>query len=172
MKKLIKIGPVLLAIVLFTSCKWLFPPVIPTLPPETQTGEHTFGCYIDGELFVKNNQPRFWGSWLEALYVSIDDDILPKGIEIKCEGINGKTICMFFDKTVTDSNIVINKVSYAGITNYNVSYVYLTRLDTIKAIISGRFEFELNDSINNKKIKFTEGRFDIRNVSVINNWSY
>ena len=157
---------VFLTILLFTGCKWLFPPETPTLPLETQTGEHTFGCYIDGELFLKNNKPIFLGDWLGARYVSTDDGLIyPKGIKIWCEGRNGKVIEMFFNNFTIGSDIVMDKVSYAGVENCDVSYVHLTKLDTINRIISGRFEFNLIDSVNNKTVRFTEGRFDIRNMS-------
>ena len=112
MKKLIKISLALLAILL-SACERDIPT---TLPPATQEGKNTFGCYINGELFLKNNQPTMI-SWLQACYVSIDNSIFPKGIEIQCEGRNRNTIRMFFKETVVGSNIVINEVSYAGIKN-------------------------------------------------------
>ena len=31
----------------------------PTLPPETQTGKNTFGCYVNGVLFL-NDAPKGW----------------------------------------------------------------------------------------------------------------
>lgn len=38
----------------------------------------------------------------------------------------------------------------------------ISRLDTINDIIAGTFSFDAKDSVENKTIKITEGRFDLR----------
>ena len=35
-------------------------PTDPVMPPATQIGANTFGCYIDGELFVANEGWTVW----------------------------------------------------------------------------------------------------------------
>jgi hypothetical protein len=103
-------------------------------------------------------------SYVYASY-TIDDNIygIPKGIAISCDGANGKSINFWLIDTdpTLYTNIEMTKVSYDGIATSDVPYIYLTKLDTINRIISGRFEFELQTS-DGKKIRFTEGRFDIQ----------
>jgi len=173
MKKLIKIGPVLLAIVLFTSCKWLFPPVIPTLPPETQTGENTFGCYINGELFL-NNVRWAWGNNLEVWYVY---DLLADSTTFIIRSDYNDENQQIVKRLIftLDTNIVVNEkvneflpikkveYTYVGggfrVESNNVSSIIFTKIDTINHILSGRFEFDLVKG-NGDTLKFTEGRFD------------
>jgi hypothetical protein len=64
MKNTQKIFIFTLAILCLTACK-KDPPAEPedpgiTMPPATHTGANTFGCYIDGELFVANEGPTNW----------------------------------------------------------------------------------------------------------------
>jgi hypothetical protein len=163
MKKITFFISVLAAYIFFAACETHDNT---KLPPETQTGANTFGCYIDGELFVQSNKrPNFYIPALSATYIPID--VSPsekKGIYISCFDINGKEIYLFFTDTETNSNIIIDEVFYSGVVNFNVPNMYLTKLDTadIDGIISGRFAFNLTDSVNNRTIKFTDGRFDIK----------
>jgi hypothetical protein len=162
MKKITFFISILAAYIFFAACE-----KDPKLPPETQTGAHTFGCYIDGELFLPIR--TFYGNMINAYYDTIGNNSWHKGLSIWCYGNNGNKLYMSFKNPtpITSSNILIDTVSYAGIENYHVSSIYFTKFDTINRIVSGRFEFELTDTINNNIIKFTDGRFDIR-FTIIN----
>ena len=64
--------PVLSLIILSSSCKkHVIQPVdqLSLLPPATQTGANTFGCLINGEAFVPQNQSFLVGPRLQCNYI-------------------------------------------------------------------------------------------------------
>jgi len=62
--KTVKLIPFLLSLLFLTSCKKDPPidslPTEPIMPPLTHQGLNTFGCYIDGELFVAGGGDSYW----------------------------------------------------------------------------------------------------------------
>jgi len=152
-----------------------------TLPPETQTGANTFGCYIDGELFVKVHS--LFGKILTVNYNTESDKLY-----INLWGtVNGKdasgNINMVIDTPIEGSTQKFSNAYYRSAqgTPYppnqdqskpiQVCYIYgtnnsgtctITKFDTIQKIVSGQFQFVgfCIDSTNTKKI--TQGRFDLK----------
>jgi len=142
---------VILLIVTAHSCKQENP--APTLPPETQEGKHTFGCYVNGELFVPSWKAASFGyPSLQANY-----RISSNSLTIGASGLNG-----FFTLTVYPEEN--NKQIQAWITYNNRSRTYkdtgtivLTRFDLDNLIVSGTFSCEIQYFYS-----ITQGRFDIK----------
>ena len=172
MKTLIKFVTVFLTILLFTGCQYiyhqLFPPVIPTLPAETQTGKNTFGCYINGELFL-NNALYSIGRNLDVWYGSLGLDEIDSIFIIQAGSRSAGYLRFCLAPDIVRNNkinefVLIDKVEYYTSNNSyvegnNISSIIFTKIDTISRILSGRFEFDLVKG-NGDILKFTEGRFD------------
>lgn len=159
------------------------------LPPATQSGENTFGCLVNGEV------------WRPAGGNSLDNDLeagygrgsLVIAAERKITDKNGnfqdQDISIYIQKNaykLKKHKLTINKnrgkwakfqddtdtCKYSGrkfYTKYTTDsihngFVKLTRVDSIKNIIAGQFEFmAVNDTCGKvDTIKVTKGRFDIK----------
>lgn len=171
-----KIFPFLCVLVL-SSCTSCNEPADPTvLQTETQTGENTFGCYVNNEIFVGGfaslMSPTAFNATYSKKYNSIE--ILVSGIlnnnlntsrEIYIEVLNVKS----------DSILVINRAYCYNINNLypyyetkNSGEIYLTKLDTINKIVSGSFKFTAksydykHNPIDNDSVVISDGRFDLK----------
>jgi len=139
----------------------------PTLPSETQTGAHTLGCYVNGNLFVASSlKATYWytGS-------SLGDMQLDVSVSAKNESLS--FIIMNPEENLKQSMESVyyykNKYSYWG---DNVGSIIFTSLDTLNLIVSGTFEFDLSYHTPTlfpdkkppqvKRVKITRGRFDIK----------
>jgi len=146
------------------------------LPPITTTGANTFGCLVNGNVWL----PYGVSYSVPTLNVNV---VIPTGNSGKSE------IQIFANKAEQNENsgiyITIRGISDTGtyqIENYlntglvyfngNTSYepfdtfgiVHISRCDTIQKIISGTFSFigytNTNHSIG-ETVSITEGRFDV-----------
>jgi hypothetical protein len=152
------------------------------LPPATQTGAGTFGCLVDGEVWV----PRV------PLGTVTYRDISALISEKDGSGGGGITCNLVDIEKQIDNSLSIS----TGVTNFEtMKFCYpdypivrlmfrktngqwylsqyfdidencltITRFDTLNNIISGTFSFTAyKDSIDkNDKIKITDGRFDLK----------
>ena len=153
-----------------------------TLPPETQKGANTFGCYVNGELFVGEVKgfifppagippllARFYpkmnklhiSCWSANQYVDLDID---NPYENKYDAL---TLGYFMPGGIRDCD---------GFGCENCGRILITKFDTINSIVSGTFEFQGRcssldyDESGERIISFTgdpivqitNGRFDIK----------
>jgi len=160
----------LLILLDLSSCVGCKDKVWTTLPPETQTGANTFGCMIDGELFVGGYFP----SWMQPVFdVNYDND--SGKLYISTAGqLNdnpGGDIIMSINHPTQEGTQIIEWIGYYPTTTISLCREYLaptngevffTKFDTINKIVSGRFQFTgyCVDSTNVKHI--TQGRFDLK----------
>jgi len=133
-----------------------------TLPPETQTGANTFGCYVNGELLVATRGFAPWGTpHLRAIYHSSN-----KLLTISGWGKNG-TILMYISNPEENVKKELMRASFRYLDDSGIFYddnigeIFITRFDTINLIVSGTFAFELLPS-DSSKIQITQGRFDVK----------
>jgi len=174
----------LLAVGVYSCCEEELP-----LPPETQTGANTFGCYVNEELFVA---PRVSSTlYFYSGYGST--------IEIMAYGKNGRiflNILNPIENTITNAFIVSAKIGenyYEGLNwfavdggtsvtgNQNIGEIYITKLDTVNKFASGIFHCKMGDAdlspkhidtyVLDPKVYVTQGRFDISmEIRYYNNW--
>jgi hypothetical protein len=149
----------------------------PTLPPITQTGENTFGCYVNGELWLPKgniqNYPLFAGYYNN--YLQIDANRV---------GANPYTsIEMNFGKVYSDTVFAIHNYSdSAGMQFFNLysatspsgpiryydalgipcGQMHLIRFDTINRIVAGTFDFIAVDTVSGDTVFIEDGRFDLQ----------
>jgi len=153
------------------------------MPPETQTGANTFGCLIDDELFVGGCCAPWMQSAIGGEYHSISKKLyfgaygkignkaagdIYMQIDTPQENITQKFTEARYapDSDLRPQIATINGIGYClTLSTANDGTCVITKFDTIKKIVSGRFEFigictSNSDSTVTKHI--TEGRFDLK----------
>jgi len=153
---------------------------LPQLPPETQTGANTFGCLVDGKLFLPKGDP-FGGPVIKAQYQYVNGK---QGFAISArhsEGETGQVIGIGGDSIaitvrpyeLTTRNVsgkLSGKYTFSKVTTLGNYYytneiqrgqIFIKHFDEINQIVSGTFWFDAIDSTTEKIIQIREGRFDL-----------
>lgn len=153
------------------------------LPPETQTGARTFGCLIDGEVFIPGGAQLSGGS-LNSNYQEIDGDHYFRLVgNNERDKKNRRSIGIFSYKStisnratfVLENRFSENKFyalcSRSSNTPFSGKYfetdsiyrgeLFITYLDTVQQIVSGTFWFDAI-SENGEVVQVRSGRFDMR----------
>lgn len=177
----------LLLLALIASCRKdnLEPGIYPApidytvLPPATQTGANTFGCLVDGEVWV----PRV--PLLAVTYRDIEATVWEKDLSgsglILSNLVDGNQridneLVITFGNTNFAKGSYCEDALYARFRDNEGEYfstkyhllsdncINITHFDTLNNIISGTFNLVLyRDSVNlNDKIEITDGRFDLK----------
>ncbi len=186
--KFMKIFSFLFIGILFTvaSCKKLNPPEENdepkerVLPPATTSGENTFGCKVNGEVFLPKGNLNYWGIDHPKYYE--EEGRLWIRVKNIYDYHNRITMYVhiheFFFSVGTFNNLIDSllpnyRISYEDYTesSYFIDstqeyFVQINRLDADKKIVSGQFEYTLfNDKLGDT-LKITEGRFDLNNMII------
>jgi hypothetical protein len=149
----------------------------PQLPPETTTGVMTFGCKVNGKVFVPKGSLVGPGLFAQYIYLGSGPDggwFLNIGAANRIDEPNTDIAI------ATDSLFLAEGMSYtlkkqkgyaygqygSGIFFYQMrsndsGNLYITKHDQVQRILSGRFSFTASRSTGDL-VKITEGRFDVR----------
>jgi hypothetical protein len=149
-----------------------------SLPAATQTGANTFGCKVNGEIWVANGNSPYpsiespsykvetgnfgfdgWNTkdFEGRVYVAVSCN--------NCFGVGVYTDMYPYSEYFLGS--IGNIVQGGGhLDTSGTSMVEITRFAPEKGIMSGTFEYDLYDKTHGQKIKITEGRFDLSGVYV------
>jgi hypothetical protein len=162
----------------------------PELPPITNEGANTFGCRIDGEVWVPESnhllRPRLSGTFglktfrLVARQIDTDDTV-EEGVSIYLEQVvEPDTFWLSQIDTFICCNFPKPPENLAGYYRYNGSeafeygtsnppyagYVVITSMDTLtrneRRHIAGVFSFTAKDTASGRIVEVREGRFDVR----------
>jgi hypothetical protein len=128
------------------------------LPAETQTGKGTFGCLVNGEVWLPKGK-----SMMSGLTTTIQFNILSIGTMKSNEGI-GLAVRNIQDVGNYDLNLDENFAEYSvgsKIFKRIEGTLTITKYDKNEQIISGTFRFKAKSSTG-EIIEITEGRFDDR----------
>ena len=182
--KLIHIFTLLILAILLSSssCEKLNPepsePEPPQLPAATTSGKQTFGCKINGEVFVPNGNFNYPGLPTAAYYTSTG-----------LFGFNSKNLkdfdnwiyihiyiyndlyqegYYFLDNSIANFSLEIYGEQLSGykIDTTKPRQIQITRFDLDNTIISGEFEFTCVNNALQDTIKVTEGRFDLNDIII------
>jgi len=187
---------ILLLIVLslsMTSCKSDDEDVFtPSLPPITQTGANTFGCYIDGKLLVPRDGEGTFNSPSHGIYYHtagnypnyLFDEIEVNnykgntkliihivGLHQNEEGlyeIKNSNCLSSVDANLTTNLFYVYKDKVTQETKYycsieNTGTLTITKYDIPNRIVSGTFSCTaVNKDDSNDTIQITDGRFDFK----------
>jgi hypothetical protein len=157
---------------LFISCKK------DNLPKATEKGKNTFGCKIDGKIFVPQKTITYPSMPPLRSYYDDSSRYFELSVsEDRDEGNNGLKRYMILKLyNLKIGNNALNENNKALIvisTNNQLDQRYetntaiggtlnITRIDTLAHIISGTFSFNAASRPDNSKIiSVTDGRFDI-----------
>lgn len=147
----------------------------PQLPPETTTGAMTFGCKINGNVFVPKGSyvgpditaqylylgPGPGGGWWLNLSAANREE--SKGIYIRTDTLlllEGNSYVLKRQKGFPSAEHSNGLFDFL-ITNNDTGNLRIVKHDQTQRILSGRFSFTASRSTGEKVI-VTEGRFDIR----------
>lgn len=156
------------------------PPAV--LPPITQFGANTFGCKVDGDVWVPYY--KCGGSGNPCGEISVDvrslntQNKLPVQIDLNIGRRTKDNSQSFFQiNTLNNTGIFtvgekIDSIEFKYVKPGSLEYFespgrnstrhfLITNLDTINKVISGTFEATLYRSITDS-VKITEGRFDLK----------
>lgn len=162
------------------------------LPPITQSGEQTFGCLLNGEIWIPKhysnsivNPPVVleanWDIWNGSIlnvyanhFRNRDDENSPREVLGFSININDNVAkdTMYLQHKIEPSHFFYEKDQiaisqfkvYISIENSS-SWIYFSRLDTINRVASGTFSIDLlnyEDKTDNDTIQIRDGRFDVR----------
>ncbi len=149
----------------------------PQLPPETTTGAMTFGCKVNGKVFVPRDGRGRPGLFVE--YANLGAG-LGGGWFLNIPAIDQVPANEVGVSIVTDSLLVLEGIQYpftrgkgvakaryyVGLDNYpkgdsDTGSLFIKKHDMVQRILSGTFSFTGTNS-GGQKVNITEGRFDIR----------
>ena len=166
---------------LLSACRKTDPPADP-LPPATQEGANTFGCYINGEPWVAE---IVWYV-LDPSLRNIDSRYDEPGVglyDVYSFSLSARKVDSFLYEYVTlgmapvynAGRFDLNQISYSNIefTLDNPTRIFkidsslvqtlqITKLDTEQNICAGTFSFTLTTNDKSDTIHITDGRFDVR----------
>lgn len=162
----------------------------PTLPPITQSGENTFGCYVNGNLFIPRDGSgtippdkglRFsgasTGNYNEIRivdYVDRNGGIMNIHIQDLIENGEGiytinESNCQWGLDANPNINIMVRWFDHDSQTSKfycsieNTGVLEISRYDPDNFIVSGTFSCKvINRDDPSEIIEITEGRFDIK----------
>ncbi len=147
----------------------------PQLPHITETGAETFGCLVNGDIWlpelviafpsvpkvsaelIRENEHRIWRFGASqgnssSFYFGIYEESLIKGtINIPVDELNDIGL-YFFSKD-------FEKPSFSWQEELSGELI-ITKLDTVNMILSGTFWFDAVNDIN-EKVEIRDGRFDL-----------
>lgn len=150
------------------------------LPEITDTGENTFGCLINGEVWTANGPPGCWNCGPNPK-ARLDDsphrnDFLSLGARNAYTGViaqNLDIVLIITDSFEIEKPIPLNKTYNGRIGFWNElddciliesdsttnAYVQINKYDKENGIVSGIFEGTLSDTC--QTLEITNGRFDL-----------
>lgn len=154
-----------------TGCK----PKEDILPAATTEGLNTFGCKINGKVWIANG-------------ILNDQGPAAKAIEVAFKSLGGNRFYLFIHtnagtkdrvqltlpKGVIGTNLLEDHYDQPFAIYYdnnfrlfttkssNPGQAVITKLDTVNRIISGRFAFDGEYIVTKETVRITEGRFDIK----------
>ena len=145
----------------------------PQLPPVTTTGEETFACKINGEVWTRHWLNPVSGSYdgsLNSLILFAENRPVDEAFRIELyDRVIGTGTYQLYDSTMFRTPVIFfagkDSKKYYG--DYRVDSLHRGTIKILRAdvdspyIIAGTFEFDaVNDS--GEVVHITEGRFDHR----------
>lgn len=140
------------------------------LPPATQEGKDTFGCLVNGKAWViesTTNTDAVYQIGILQIFGTRYDPFLQLGMVIREKNYGGSLTTITYPlNRFPDSSCRAYYESSTQSCTYDYQNclsgkITLTRLDRVKYIISGTFDF-LTVAKDCDTLKITNGRFDIR----------
>ncbi len=147
----------------------------PQLPPITTEGKMTFGCKLNGKVWLPYSSTSAFfpiegsidrdHSYMAAIRGYIKIGSLNEGIELFFNPVNLQTQFVLHQKSTNNfgaySNYLVSPVSYFT-DSVRLGSVSILRFDSVHQIISGTFNFNAIHPVTHDSISITDGRFDMQ----------
>ncbi|MFD1551870.1 hypothetical protein DNU06_01775 [Putridiphycobacter roseus] len=151
----------------------------PKLPQATHIGANTFGCYINGALFIaqSNNYNKVIPIYCSYNKIS-ENELRIQGSRLNDSVRDNVRFIAFIDKGVGAYEMDVTGDNQDGYNIYTTDSIWcfdynfsltekgmldITFLDTVDRIISGNFQMQLyNEDCPLKIVSITDGRFDLK----------
>jgi hypothetical protein len=155
----------------------------PTLPTETITGAMTFGCKVNGKVFVPRDGRGKPGLFVQYVYMGIGPGggwylnipatnwvpASPEGLTIQTDSllvVEGQTYEFQLSSSYQPIKGTANAVYYNGSDTYpklNIESgsLFIKKFDQANRILSGTFFFT-GTNPDGLKVSVSDGRFDVR----------
>ncbi len=146
------------------------PDPTPQLPPETQQGKNTFGCLVNGKVWLPKGAGLVWG--IQSQYYTGIISIFTTNVEL----IPRPYIQLQFARVYKDTAFTIKNYTnekdfqrfyyseentyYYPVNGYTGQF-HLKKLDTINHIMAGTFWFDAIDTLSGDTVQIRQGRFDV-----------
>lgn len=161
----------LLLSLLLAQCSWLLPKkeAQPELPPPTQAGKNTFGCYLNGKPWT----PKGRAGTISNLNMTYDPDLNNGHLNLSAFRItdeNRQDIIIDVDSVLKAGHYACKPIYYDrasgclfsnDASTYREGMVRITKFDLANEIIAGQFEFVIAKP-GCDTVRVTDGRFDSR----------
>ena len=153
------------------------PPDYTVLPPATQEGKNTFGCKVNGQVWVP--RVEIFAPWFDKM-AQLHEKNGTGGGGISCRILSttqdeymtigfgpsyfqARTYRTLSDTAQFRFNPDFRRLSenFHHIDGDTSNYFTITKIDTVRNFISGVFQCSIYNSDKSRKIKITEGRFDM-----------
>ena len=152
------------------------------LPPATQEGKNTFGCYIDGKPWVAWIDPNILDPSLRKIDAAYDEPGVGLydnySLSLSARMVNAtlyEYLKIGFQPLHKEGDFNLSNLEYPTIIlrlddpisvyemDTTIAQTFkVTKLDTIKNICSGLFSFTLVSKDGIDTVKISDGRFDIK----------
>ena len=163
---------------ILSACDREAPQPVDQLPPATQEGANTFGCLVDGELWLPESD-----SWLDVPWTASYSNGLSYLIFSATNETSNSGFRFSFPSDFGTSGLIRAEGTYELIHVSNQKYIYfrqgntfyrpdsthngvltITRLDTLEGrFVSGTFYFDaVNENDSTDIVQITDGRFDLK----------
>lgn len=173
------------AAILLCACKKDNLDCLPDLPCATQSGENTFGCYINGKPWVTEIAPYVLDPTLHKVEANYDEPNYGQNhyniLQFNATSVDSLLYSfwsMSFSPIITQGELLHGQLQSFRAeahlelmpSNHMVFYIdtlspyeiVITKLDVDKNIVSGKFAFTGITKDKNDTIRVTEGRFDMK----------
>jgi len=157
---------------LLIACEREAPQPVDQLPPATQEGANTFGCLVDGELWLPESD-----SWLDVPWTA---SFYQGTLFIKAKNASKPSAFSFelLDRVHSEGTYVLLHEPWNGgqfirfsegesvyrPDSTHFGYLTITKLDTSEPyFVSGTFYFDaVNENDSTDIVQITDGRFDLK----------
>lgn len=145
------------------------------LPPITMEGRNTFGCFVNGELFLPKGPLGQSGLHAEisnyrdtaGLIIYASNTAANKVLTMSI--LDSPMLQMGKPYDLRDSNFQVQYIDYDDSRNCTYEsveegYITLSKFELTENIISGTFEIKLLSKNCNASVTLKQGRFDIAEI--------
>ncbi len=149
------------------------------LPPATDTGANTFGCLVNGKVFLPQKRIGSMSIPLQCGYQNVDGNIffslrasdfinkISTGFNLDSISINGPSTFKYSAPSKGNAYSIYNCCNNNSINPLYTSQIgtsgqlIFTRFDTLYQIASGTFWYDAVDTASRDTIHIRDGRFDV-----------